>query len=403
MRYRTGVVAALVLAGILLFFWDPFTSNPVGPVPLLPPPTIPEAVASPPANDSFGTADALPRQLSDDSFWRMISEFSEPGGSFMYENFLSNEKSYQDPIRLLTKIAKPGGVYLGVGPEQNFTYMAALLPRMAFIIDIRRQNMLELLMYKALFEMAANRADFVSLLFSRRRPNGLDERSTADELFKAYGAIQPDGQLFQENLHHVKQQLTGSHRLPLAADDLNTIEYVYRVFFSMGPQLNYASVSPGPSGPSYEKLMTLTDRNGHNWSYLATEASFRFVKELQQRNLIVPIVGDFAGPKAVRAVGRYLKDHNAVVSAFYLSNVEMYILPSQQWKSFCMNVATLPVDTSSSFIRFVLPGFVQGLPFGTSYASVSVTSPMIDVLTGVAKTYPSGYSPSYYDLLHDSR
>jgi hypothetical protein len=105
----------------------------------------------------------------------MVSEFSEPGGYFMYENFLSNEKPYQDVIPRLTRIAKPRGVYLGVGPEQNFTYIAALLPQMAFIIDIRRQNMLELLMYKALFEMAANRADFISLLFSRKRPNGLDE------------------------------------------------------------------------------------------------------------------------------------------------------------------------------------------------------------------------------------
>jgi hypothetical protein len=270
---------------------------------------------------------------------------------------------------------------------------------MAFIIDIRRQNMLELLLYKALFEMAANRADFVSLLFSRQRPNGLTDTSTAGELFKAFSAAVPDRQLFGENIQHIKDHLVDSRQLPLAAEDLKTIEYVYRVFFSIGPQLNYASVSPGPSGPSYENLMTLTDGRGHNWSYLATEANYNFVRILQQRNLIVPIVGDFAGPKAIRSVGHYLKNHNAIVSAFYVSNVEMYILPAQQWKSFCANVAALPMDAYSNFIRFVLPYFAQTLPAPGYYGSVSVISPMIDVLTGVVKNYP----PSYYDLLHDSR
>jgi len=192
-----------------------------------------------------------------------------------------------------------------------------------------------------------------------------------------------------------------SRLLDLSDGDKKTIEHVYQVFFSVGPGLNYASVSPGPSGPSYEELMTLTDENGHNWSYLAAESNFRFVKEMQQKNLIVPLVGDFAGPKVIRTVGRYLKDHKAIVSAFYLSNVEMYILPSQQWKSFCANVVALPMDTSSTFIRFVLAGYAQALPTA-SYpwsTSTSVVAPMIDVLTGVVKGYP----PSYYELLHASR
>ena len=393
------MLATVILAGAGLLFWKAFTGSPVGPLPLLLPPAISQSTANPPVTSSFGTAHALPKELSNESLWKMISEFSEPGGYFMYENFLSNEKSYQHPIPKLTKIVKPGGVYLGVGPEQNFTYIAALHPQMAFIIDIRRQNMIELLMYKVLFEMAATRADFISLLFSRKRPDGLNEKSTPEELFRGYGAVRPDPQLFQGNLQQIKQHL--SRLLDLSDGDKKTIEHVYQVFFSVGPRLNYASVSPGPSGPSYEELMTLTDENGHNWSYLAAESNFRFVKEMQQKNLIVPLVGDFAGPKVIRTVGRYLKDHKAIVSAFYLSNVEMYILPSQQWKSFCANVVALPMDTSSTFIRFVLAGYAQALPTA-SYpwsTSTSAVAPMIDVLTGVVKGYP----PSYYELLHASR
>ena len=97
--------------------------------------------------------DNLPAQIGDDAFWRMISEFSEPGGYFRSDNFLSNENAFQFVIPELSKRESPGGVYLGVGPEQNFTYLVALQPKLAFIIDIRRQNMLEHLLYKALIEL----------------------------------------------------------------------------------------------------------------------------------------------------------------------------------------------------------------------------------------------------------
>src|SRR5262245_42405212 len=159
MKYRVWGVATIVLgigAGLLL--WHLLAPNPNHLTPLLTTEQAPHAAAydSAVVANPFGTAAALPKELSDETFRKMIAEFSEPSGYFMYENYLSNERSYQDPIPSLVNVTKPGGVYLGVGPEQNFTYIAAIRPALAFIIDIRRQNMLELLMYKALFEMAAN-------------------------------------------------------------------------------------------------------------------------------------------------------------------------------------------------------------------------------------------------------
>ena len=59
-------------------------------------------------------ADTLPAAISDQEFWRMIAEFSEPGGTFRYENFISNERSIQYVIPDLKAKTKPGGVYLGV-------------------------------------------------------------------------------------------------------------------------------------------------------------------------------------------------------------------------------------------------------------------------------------------------
>ena len=114
----------------------------------------------------------LPERLSDQEFWALSQDSSEPGGFFRsadITNLTSNEVGMQHVIPDLVARVKPGTVYLGVGPEQNFTYMAALRPPLAVIFDVRRGNLDLQLMYKALFELAADRADFVSLLLRSMR------------------------------------------------------------------------------------------------------------------------------------------------------------------------------------------------------------------------------------------
>src|SRR5262245_66234278 len=122
-------------------------------------------IASPMSSAAAQTT-GLPAQLTDAEFWKIFTEFSEPGGNYPYENFVTNEETIQDVMPVLARVTRPGGVYLGVGPEQNFTYISGVKPKMAVIFDIRRQNAIELLMYKVLFEMSATRADFVSRLLS---------------------------------------------------------------------------------------------------------------------------------------------------------------------------------------------------------------------------------------------
>ena len=298
--------------------------------------------------------DTLSIQLTDQEFWRMTEEFSESGGYFRSDNLLSNEMWMQYVIPELLKRTKPGGVYIGVGPEQNFTYIAALRPKMAFITDIRRGNTHTQLMYKALFELSADRADFVARLFSRKRPAGLDSKSTTDSIFDAYSKVEEGNEAaYKENLKAINDLLVKKHGFPLSTDDLAGIEGIYYNFYRFGPDLNYTSSgrSFGARGyfVTYAGLMTESDEDGLNHSFLASEDNFKVVKELEEKNLIVPLVGDFAGPKAIRAVGKYLKEHHAAVTAFYLSNVEQYLGGS--WSSFCANVATLPLDESSRFIR----------------------------------------------------
>jgi hypothetical protein len=303
-------------------------------------------------------ADTLPSQLSAETYWKMISDFSEPDTSTMFAEWLtSNEAGYQNPLPQLTKSVVPGGVYLGVGPEQNFTYIAAMRPTIAFIVDIRREIMLEHLMYKAIFEMSADRADFVGKLFSRKRPTALTADSSVQDIFQAYAAGKPDSELANGNLNAILARLTAAHRFALSDEDDKRIREIHRAFFSYGLQISN-------EGPDYQQLMLRTDADGRNWSFLASRENYDRVRAMHEKNLIVPVVGDFAGPKALRMVGQYLRDHGAAVNVFYISNVENYL--RQAWMDWTQNVASLPVDESSMFIRWSLgsgsPNWLASIP-----------------------------------------
>ena len=261
----------------------------------------------------FHAADSLPNQIADDAYWKLIVSSSEAGGAFQSENFLSNETGFEAVIPALKQKTKPGGVYMGVGPEQNFTYIAATRPKIAFIIDIRHQNVLEHMIYKALFELSSNRVEFASRLFSRKRPTTLTDKSTVDEIFDTLLAQPVDTDGFQKNLQEIKELLLKKHKFGLTDEDQENIEHVYTVFRDFGPEINYNSGSPrggygrgrfGGGMPNYVDLMTATDTQGEERSYLANDENFRSVRDLELKNLIVPLTGDFGGPKAIREPSR---------------------------------------------------------------------------------------------------
>jgi hypothetical protein len=326
---------------------------------------------------------AAPDRLSDQEFWKLSADSSEPDGTFRSENLLSNELGMQWVIPDLLKTTKPGRVYMGVGPEQNFTYIVAMKPKMVFIVDVRRGNLDLHLMYKALFELSADRAEFVSRLFSKKRPDGLGEKSTATDIVAAFWDVDTSEALYNANLTAIYDQLATKHGFALSADDREGIAYVYHAFFWYGPSLQYRSTtgnrgnfgSGGRFGsqPTYADLMVATDAAGEMRGYLSSEERFAFLKDLETKNLLVPVVGNFAGPKAIRAVGKYLKDKGATVSAFYLSNVEQYLYQQGLWRDFCANIATLPLDETSTFIRAVRGGR-YGPGFGLSSELGSMAS-----------------------------
>jgi hypothetical protein len=250
--------------------------------------------------------------------------------------------------------------------------------------------------------MAADRADFLSHLFSRPRPAKLGKDSTVTDLFDAYRDAEMDEQLYEGTLASVENHLIKDHGFELSTDDQTVLSYIMKAFAIGGTSLGY----PGPQRstsprilPTYEELMVDIDDDGRQQSYLATEENFVTLQQFERNNLLVPIVGDFAGPSAIRAVGDYLKSHNTTVSALYTSNVEQYLFMNDVWKSFYKNVATLPLDEKSVFIRPLIntgPGGYAASPlFRPGFHWDTLLFPIRNLITA----FDEGMIENYYDVI----
>jgi hypothetical protein len=326
-----------------------------------------------------GAADDWPAKLDDAEFWAMVREFSEPGGSFApkgdyrTDNLVSNERSLQHVIPSLLG-ARRSGAYIGVGPEQNFTYITSLEPIIAFVIDIRRENQLLHLMYKALAEASIDRLDFLSRLFARPRPGGLERDASVETLVGAFEGIPHSAALAQTTLDTVLERWSANGFLP-SQSDRTAVAALYARFGEEGPRIRWDPTG-GTWIPSYAELMADTDDSGVRRSYLASEAAFQTFRRYQLRNRIVPLVGDFGGTVTLAAVGRYLSTHDMVVAVFYTSNVEVYLRGDAK-AQFARNVAALPRGPGSVFVRtmFRHTGFTAGRE---DYRTSTMTEPVED-------------------------
>src|SRR5215510_9440055 len=273
-------------------------------------------------------------------FARLVRELSEEGGSFRSDNFTSNETAYLTVVDTMRRLGASGGAYLGVGPEQNFTYIAKIRPRIAFIVDIRRQAIIQHLMYKAIFHLAPTRAEFLSLLLSRPLPKtDLPPRNaSAADLVGFFRHIAADDKEYQANLAEIRKQIKEGFRIQFNDSDNNGLDYIYKSFRTDGLDITYQMGGYRSAYfPTLGDLIGGTDLQGKPSSFLADADSYEFVRDMHLKNLVIPIVGDFAGKKALAGVGDYLRKIGLTVTAFYTSNVEQYLFQNGVFAGFVAN------------------------------------------------------------------
>ena len=312
-----------------------------------------QAVAAPKAATTNASKDSIA------DFGVLVASLSESGGHFDTDNLISNESSYLHVMGALERYGVRGGAYIGVGPDQNFSYIARIHPHIAFLIDVRRDNMLQHLMFKALFANSRNRTEYLALWLGRRAPADVEKWSdkSIDELV-AYFDATPSTTATANAARELVIAEVRRMGVKLDNSDYKTIEQFQTEFINAGLSLRFTTKGrpPQPYYPTLRQLLQERDLERKQSSYLASEADFQFVKNLERRNLVVPVVGDLAGTHALKAIGAMMTSRGDVLSALYPSNAEDYVMRDGNFDAYAKSVKALPHNANSVFIRSFFGG-----------------------------------------------
>lgn len=332
------------------------------------------------------------------AFAALSARLSEPGGYFDSDNLISNETSYLHVTGKLRELGISGGVYMGVGPDQSFSYIAKIRPKMAILIDIRRDNLLQHLLFKSLFARSRSRIEYLCTYFGKPFPKtrGWEGRSVK-ELVEYIDGTASDIRLFERTLKEVRQDVQ-KFGIPLSQADLETIGKVQRAFFTAGLDIKYSSYHRPPRSiyPPYRDLLLETDLAGQHQNYFNSEDDFQFIKKLEDQDKIIPVVGDLSGPQAVKAIGQYVAEIKERVSAFYVSNVEFYLQRQGTFDKFVDNLRSLPIDNRSVIIRsyfnYYAPDHPQAEPHHFS-------TQLMEHIDDLIKQCAAGECDAYNDIV----
>ena len=342
-------------------------------------------------------ADESPKR---NDFAQVVNRLSERAGYFGSDNLISNELSYQHVMGKLARMNVSGGVYLGVGPDQSYTYIAQIKPKIALMIDIRRDAMLQHLMFKSLFMMSRSRIEYLSMLFARPLPK--DYKKWTDrpirDLVDYFDRTPLDPKLAEKNKEEMNKKIA-TFGLTLSPRDIETINEIYEAFSTDCLEVRY-TIRDRPTGrffPAYRDILLEKDLDGRYRNYLANEADFLVIKNMHDRNQIIPITGDLAGQKAVRAVGEFLREIGEKVSAFYVSNVEFYLWRQESMQRWVDNLKSLPIDDRSVIIRsYFNYAYYTSVHPQTIENHFSVQ--ILQTIDSLIKDYDAGGYSSYYEL-----
>ena len=329
-------------------------------------------------------------EITPEQFSRMCTEMSEYGGRFSSENWVSNEISYLQVLEPLEELSIKGGVYIGVASNQNFTYISAIKPELAFIVDIRHQNRMQHLVYKIIFELAETPAEFISLLLSRQLDpeTGPKAGASINDITNYFYKTPQDQEMAMDTEKKIVDILTNKYKFDLADRDLYAINRVLYYFRIYGLNITYTGQRRSWY-PTYGELLTLQE-NGKQLNAFNSMEDYSYLRKMHLENKIIPVTGDFGGVKALLEISKYLKACNLTVSAFYVSNVEQYLFRGNSWRGWVSNVKNLPVTDTSVFIRWIHEQRYRG------YGNYSQTR--LQWIKTFIKNYDEGRYYSYNDV-----
>ncbi len=275
-----------------------------------------------------------------------IRSISEPETGPAGDNLVSNEDSYPRCCDALRKLAPAGGAYLGVGPEQNLSLVAASRPVLAFVMDYRRRNFLVHLLHKALMALSVDRVSYLERLTARSRARDPGLHASAEALLAAFDGQRMERARLDRTIVEVRRFLE-----PLAVvEEAEWGEIATIQARIAGPGLSARFI--GLAGyPTLASLIRTADREGRPAHFLALEDAYLFLRRMQLDDRVLPVVGDFAGQRAFRQLGDQLRRIHLAISVVYVSDVEFFLLRSGKFAAYVENLACLPRLEGALIVR----------------------------------------------------
>jgi hypothetical protein len=311
------------------------------------------AAPSAPTSDSDAPApvagDRDDRLVADEELGPLMARLSESPGDFPSDNFVSNETSYLDVAPALQDLRLRGRAYVGVGPEQSYTYIAMLEPAVSYIVDIRRGNLLEHMVIRGCFETGETRAAFLSALLARRPLTPVEVDGFAP-LATAFATARPDRLLRDEGVARSRALLDRLHVVHSPGDD-GDLARIHDAFFARGLSLAFTMKNGTGGYPTLGQMLGARDPSGAEGSFLASEERYARVRRRVLANRVVPVTGDFGGHHALAAIAADMHARGLLLGAFYTSNVEQYLFDDRSYGAFVESVRALPRDDASLLVR----------------------------------------------------
>jgi hypothetical protein len=255
------------------------------------------------------------------------------------------------------------------------------------------------LMFKALFQRSSNRLEFLSRWTGRLVPPdvGSWDNAPIDDILTRVDSLPIDTTRSETDSILATVRRFG---VPLSLADTATIRRFHSEFITYGLDLRFTSTGRAPRYyyPTLRQLILERDLELRRASYLASEKDWSFLKELQGRNRVIPVVGNLAGTVAFPAIGREIAARGEHVSALYVSNVEMYIWRDGSFGTFAQNAARLPRNERSVIIRSFFGGGFGGSAHPLNRGEPYVSTQLVQTLDDFAQRERQGWA-SYWELV----
>jgi hypothetical protein len=355
------------------------------------------------ADAGDGRARAAAKLVPDEAVGPLIARLSENAGNFPSENYVTNETSLLHVADVLRGPTLRGRAYVGVGPEQNYTYLAMLEPRVAYIIDIRRGNLLEHMLFRGCFEAGETRAEFLGALLARRPrsvlPTETDASPSASRagfapIEAAFRGVPADTALRDEGVARTKALLDRLAVARTLGDD-KALARIHDAFAKHGLAIAYTMLNVERKYPTLGENFSARDSAGEAASFLGSEEIYARVRRLVLENRVLPVVGDFGGTHALRAIAEDIRARDLTLGVFYTSNVEQYLFEQRSYGAFVTSVQSMPHDAESRLVRV---WFDAGKPHPSQRPGHRTTQLTIGVDTFLARATKTPFK-FYWDVV----